>query len=89
MSKAIGDPYELERFAHSLHQFIEKLNDAMNDLNYSFDSLGDTWQDEKRASFEEDYNSLVQQLIIFEDNSSEKISYLLKLAAHLKDYLQS
>lgn len=89
MSRAIGDPNELERFAHSLSNFIDKMNEAVDELNYSFNSLGESWQDEKRASFEEEYRVLLQQLNHFEDNSSEQIAYLMKLAAHLKDYLQS
>ena len=58
MAQAIGDPEELERFAHSLQQFVDSLNDAVGNLNHAFASLGDTWQDEKRARFEEDYNAL-------------------------------
>ncbi len=49
MAQAIGDPEELERFAYSLQQFIDSLNDAVGNLNRAFASLGDTWQDEKRA----------------------------------------
>lgn len=52
MAQAIGDPEELERFAYSLQQFIDSLNDAVGNLNGAFASLGDTWQDEKRARFE-------------------------------------
>ena len=29
MAQAIGDPDELERFAYSLQQFIDSLNDAV------------------------------------------------------------
>lgn len=89
MSQAIGDPDELDRFAQSLTQFIDTLNESVNGLNQSFDSLGDTWQDEKRASFEEDFNALVQQLSQFEANASEHIPYLHALASRLRDYLQS
>lgn len=89
MSKAIGDPDQLEIFAQSLNQFIDTLNEAVNGLNHSFSVLGDTWQDEKRVSFEEDYNELVQQLLLFETNASDKIPYLLSLASHLRDYLNS
>ena len=56
MPQAAGDPEELERFAHALRQFIDSLTDAVGNLNGAFASLGDTWQDEKRARFEEDYN---------------------------------
>lgn len=45
MPQAIGDPDELDRFAQSLTQFIDTLNEAVNGLNHSFGALGDTWQD--------------------------------------------
>ena len=89
MSQAIGDPEELDRFAQSLSQFIDTLNEAVNALNQGFDSLGDTWQDEKRLQFEEDYNELLQQLTHFEEQASEQIPYLHTLASRLRDYLQS
>jgi len=89
MSQVIGDPDELERFAHSLQQFVDSLNDAVGNLNGAFASLGDTWQDEKRARFEEDYNALVQQLHQFNASAEEQVPYLAALASRLRDYLQS
>jgi uncharacterized protein YukE len=89
MAQAIGDPDELERFAQSLQQFVDSLNDAVGNLNSAFASLGDTWQDEKRAQFEGEYNVLGLQLRQFESNASEQIPYLISLAARLRDYLQS
>ena len=89
MAQAVGDPDELERFAHSLQQFVDSLNDAVENLNGEFAALGDTWQDEKRAHFEEEYNALVQQLRQFDANASEEIPYLTALAARLRDYLQT
>lgn len=89
MAQAIGDPDELDRFAHSLRQFVDSLNDAVANLNGAFAALGDTWQDEKRARFEDEYHALVQQLKQFDANASEQIPYLASLAARLRDYLQS
>jgi uncharacterized protein YukE len=89
MPQAIGDPDELDRFAQSLTQFIDTLNEAVNSLNHSFGAIGDTWQDEKRARFEEDYNILLQQLSYFEKNVSNQVPYLHSLASRLRDYLQS
>jgi len=89
MPQAIGDPDGLERFVHSLQIFLDALNDAVANLNGVFAALGDTWQDEKRVQFEEEYNALVQQLRQFDANASEQIPYLATLAARLRDYLQS
>ena len=89
MPQAIGDPDELDRFAQSLTQFVDTINEAVNGLNNSFSTLRDTWQDEKRVSFEECYNMLIQNLSQFESNASEQIPYLQALAMRLRDYLQS
>lgn len=89
MPQAVGDPDELERFARALQQFVDSLNDAVRNLNGAFAALGDTWQDEKRARFEEEYDKLVQQLKQFDANASEQVFYLYTLAARLRDYLQS
>ena len=89
MGQAIGDPEELERFAQSLLQFTETMDQAVNGLSGSFAVLGDTWQDEKRAKFEEDFNLLVKQMGQFRSNTSEMIPYLGLLANRLRDYLQS
>jgi len=89
MAQAVGDPEELERFAYALQQFMDSLNDAVGNLNGAFAMLGDTWQDEKRLRFEEDYQALVQQLQQFDANASEQVPYLVQLAARLRDYLQS
>lgn len=89
MTQVIGDPDELERFARSLQQFIDSLNDAMGNLNGAFTSLGDTWLDEKRARFEDDYKALVHQLHQFNTIAEEHVLYLTALASRLRDYLQS
>lgn len=89
MAQAIGDPEELERFAYALQHFVDSLNDAVGNLNGAFAALGDTWQDEKRARFEEDYNALQQQLQQFNANAVEQVPYLAALASRLRDYLQS
>jgi hypothetical protein len=89
MAQVFADPEELERFAHSLQLFIVSLNDAVGNLNGAYASLGDTWQDVKRAQFEEDYNALVQQLHQFNVNAEEQVLYLNGRASHLRDFLQS
>jgi len=89
MAQAVGDPEELERFAFSLQQFIDSLNDAVGNLNGAFASLGETWQDEKRAQFEEEFKALVYQLHQFNANAEEQVPHLHALASRLRDYLQS
>ena len=85
MAQIFVDPDEMERFAHSLKHFIDSLNDAIGNLNGAFASLGDTWQDEKRAQFEEDYKTLLQQLQQFNVNGEEQVMHLNQLATRLRD----
>lgn len=89
MASAVGDPEELERFAYSLQRFTESLEDAVAGLDNAFGSLGETWRDEKRDKFEEDYVALVQQLRRFNADAADQVPYLLELASRLRDYLQS
>lgn len=89
MPQAIGDPEELNAFANVLSQFIENLQTETNGLKGHFSALGDTWQDEKRAKFEEDFNALVAQINQFGETCNEYVPYIQTLAARLQDYLNS
>lgn len=89
MAQAIGDPEELERFAQALQHFIDSLNHSVANLDGAFAALGDTWKDEKRARFEEDYKALVQQLHQFNSSAGDQVPYLAALAERLRNYLQT
>ncbi|WP_086224893.1 WXG100 family type VII secretion target [Campylobacter devanensis] len=89
MSNVQANPEELEAFANKLMQFLETVSDATNSLTGSFNSLCDTWRDEKRDAFEEDYNEFLNTLERFKENSTEKAEYLRILSARLRDYLES
>jgi uncharacterized protein YukE len=89
MAQAIGDPDELERFAHSVSQFVETLDDAVGALDGSFNALGESWQDEKRTAFEDEYREMLRSLAQFKEAASEQVPYLLTLATRLRDYLAS
>ena len=89
MNQAIGDPDELETFAHSLQLFIDQINETTGQLNQQFGALGETWQDAKRVQFEEQFQELLRQQAAFEARASEQIPHLRALAAKLRDYLQS
>ena len=90
MAQAIGDPEEIIKFANDLTRYVENLRSETGALSGSFSGLGDTWQDEKRAAFEEEFNALVTQISQFETVCEEQhIPYLHALAARLQEYLQS
>ena len=86
MAQVNINPDELEQFTHELHNYLETLQSATRRLNHSFETLGGTWQDSKRAQFEETYRELLQVLRTFENNANEQIPYLKKLVSIQRDY---
>jgi len=86
MAQVNINPDELEQFVHELHNYLETLQNATGRLNHSFETLGSSWQDAKRAQFEETYRELLQVLKSFENNTSEQIPYLKKLVSIQRDY---
>lgn len=87
MSQVYVDPEEMERFAAALNAFLDDLQAAHGGLDHAFQALGETWRDEKRARFEEEYQALRQHLASFEASAREQVPYLFAQAAHLRDYL--
>lgn len=89
MAQAIADPDELDRFASELASYREMLNSETGRIQGCFSSLGDTWQDSKRAAFEDQFNELVGQIARFEESCDDCIPFLHTMAERLRDYLQS
>ena len=89
MAQVNINPDELEQFVHELHNYLETLQNTTGRLNHAFDTLGNTWQDTKRAQFEGTYRELLQTLKAFEGNANEQIPYLKKLISIQRDYQSS
>ncbi len=89
MPQVIGDPEELMKFANMLTQYISTLETETGNLAGGFADLGDTWQDEKRAAFEEQFTALMAQIDSFKASCEEQVPYLQRLAAALIDYKNS
>lgn len=89
MPQVIGDPEELMKFANMLAQYISTLETETGNLAGGFADLGDTWQDEKKAAFEEQFTALMTQIDAFKASCEEQVPYLQRLAAVLNDYKNS
>ena len=89
MPQAVGDPDELMKFANMLAQYISTLETETGNLAGGFANLGDTWQDEKRAAFQEQFEALMAQIAAFKTSCEEQIPYLQNLAERLREYLNS
>ena len=83
------NPEEIDVFINEIRVFLETLNSSTNRLNQAFETLSSSWQDRKRAEFEEQYRELLRVLKMFEHNSEEKIQHLSILSQKAKDYLNS
>ena len=52
MPMAIGNPDELMNFANGLEQYLRTLDEETGKLSAAFETLGESWRDEKRVQFE-------------------------------------
>ena len=73
MAQAIGDPEEIRNFSNVLESYLNTVEEETSRLNSAFEQLGESWQDQQRASFEE--------------NASEQIPHLRTMAEDLSTYL--
>lgn len=87
MSMAIANPEELRNFANTLQKYLENIEEETGGVISAFSSLGDTWQDQQKNKFEEILKELLAVLKRFEEDASEQIPHLLKMAEDLETYL--
>lgn len=88
MAQAIGDPEEIRRFSNTLEHYLNTVEEETGRLNSAFEQLGESWQDQQRASFEETYKQLINALQNFKENASEQIPHLRTMAEDLSTYLR-
>lgn len=86
MSDVINNPEVLDRFASQLQQYVEQLREETGKLQSEFFQTGDTWKDDKRVRFEENFNALISQMGAFQECAQEYVPYLRKMAEILRDY---
>lgn len=77
MAKVIVDPDEVRNFVRFLDQAADNIEIRQSDLNSSFGSLKEVWQDHKYQQFE----------LVFEETSAN-LKRFLKLAEDYSDYLK-
>ena len=87
MAGVHATPEEINRFAGTLESYLNNVESETQRLQNAFGNLGDTWQDQKRQSFEEKFNELVNALYHFKQDADEQIPYLRALAEDLQTYL--
>ena len=61
--------------------------EEIRSFSNTLEQLGESWQDQQRASFEETYKQLINALQNFKENASEQIPHLRTMAEDLSTYL--
>ena len=88
MAKAHVDPAELRRFARDLNRFNSELEALMGGLHSRLLGLEKTWQDQEQRKFAAEFEQTMKTLGRFLDSSGCYVSFLVKKARHIEDYLQ-
>ncbi len=87
MAMAIGNPEDIVNFSNALESYLNTISEETDRLNSAFQTLGETWQDQQRQSFEENYRQLLGALSNFKENASQQIPHLRTMADDLSTYL--
>ncbi len=88
MAKASVDPAELRRFARDLTRFSTELQTLMAGLQARMAGLEKSWRDQEQRKFAEQFGQTVKTLSRFLGSSERHVSFLIKKAGHIEDYLQ-
>lgn len=86
MSNVVNNPEELDGFANQLQHYLETLAEETGRISGAFSQMGNVWQDEKYAQFEEAFQALVSEMNAFQDRAEEHIPHLHKMAEVLREY---
>jgi uncharacterized protein YukE len=88
MAQVYVNPEEIDVFISVLHRYLEDINNSTGNVKMAFDNLTNTWQDDKRSEFEEEFNELLNFLNHFTENAQDKIAHLQRLSEAAKNYLE-
>jgi hypothetical protein len=88
MPHAIVDPEELRRFAHSLKQFTNDLQNRMLVLHGQLVTLGSTWRDKEHEKFCQEFEQTLTVIKRFVEAANLHIPFLVRKAERVDDYLQ-
>lgn len=87
MAGVHATPEELDRFTGTLEGYLNTVESETDRLKAAFGELGDSWQDQQRQSFEENFQQLINALSSFKQDAENQIPYLRQIAEDLRTYL--
>ena len=86
MSQVHANPDEIRNFAARLMACGENISEEIADTSAAFAALGDTWNDAKRAEFEDSFEELKACIQRFAAACDEQVPHLRRLADHLDEF---
>lgn len=86
MAQIYVNPEEIDSFVSELYRYLEDIDNSTASINMAFANLANSWQDEKRVEFEEEFNELLNFLHHFKESTQEKIAHLQRLSEAAKEY---
>ncbi|MBP5544008.1 MAG: WXG100 family type VII secretion target [Kiritimatiellae bacterium] len=86
MSQVHADPDALREFASRLAACEENIEGELSATSAAFFALGDTWNDAKRAEFEESFRELCECIRRFSEACNEQVPHLHRLADRLDEF---
>jgi len=88
MAKAHVNPEDLRRFARDLGRFNTEIQGLLAGLHSRMINLEKTWRDQEQRKFAEEFEHTFKALSRFIESSERHVSFLVKKAGHIEDYLQ-
>ena len=88
MSQAIVNPEELHQFTAYLDRFRQELMSHMQGLAGKFQTLGQSWRDQQRQKFAQEFETtmrVLQRFLVTTEN--EHLPYLRKKVEEARKYL--
>lgn len=87
MAKANVDPAQLRRFARDLNRFNADLETLTGGLHSRLQGLERSWNDQEQRRFTQEFEQTMKALKRFMEASGQHVSFLMKKAQHIEDYL--
>lgn len=87
MSRAHVNPDELQSFRNTLSNYLETIQSETETLESAFANLGETWDDEKYAEFEEIFQDLKRVINNFVERGEEEIPRLKQMEEDIRSFL--
>lgn len=88
MAKAVADPEEIRRFAHSLKKFSSQLSGQMSAMQGQMIALGQSWRDQEHSKFASEFDQSMRAMARFSESVDDHIPFLIRKADRLEEYLR-